>query len=714
MKKDKPEIAEAHIKAGRSILPLISNDKKPNGSWLKYQKEKMTPEEAYKYFEDNPDANMGMVRGEISGITVIDIDGEEGVKALKEANIILPPTSVVKTPRGWHYYYKYNPELKQGANRLEKVDIRNDGGYVVIPPSIVGGVQYSTIKKSGNKISEFNIDVPEYFRGSVHEPLTSKKEISKPQWVADALANGVDSGRRNDVATRLAGYFHSKGITEDIIFSTLKEFALKCTPPITEVELKGIIASISRYSQTNIISYQGNVVPPPLMDSSNDRIRTFIWSEWGLKIVAENIKKTGNGITCKLNISSTEQGHMYMGRLNLHSASQKQQFVRDLKGRAEYDWQGIVNHIAKLIEDSVDAPEEIVDLAKVKEKKEDPFVVYPFMRENNPVILYGDGGEGKSTFAIGVGLSIATGKNFIPTFEVNHTGNVMYLDWEQEAEDVADVMKKMCSGLGVEIPSEKFLYRRMVGSLADHVEAVHRDIIANNVKMIIIDSLVASSGGDVNDSETARILFNSVRGFKVSAIIITHISKADEGKPFGSIFFWNYARNVWMLAKSQDTGVHSSVIGLFHRKSNRNMLTQPVGLEVEFSDSEIKYIEADFQEEPDLSVKTTIADQIEGLLKRSNEGMTVRDIAEELEKTEGQIRKELARKSKGRDVRFENKHGKWELATQVPRNLPRNSGSVHVASSPPKGGENLATLNNNNNLIDENMANEKLKEILGE
>ena len=161
------------------------------------------------------------------------------------------------------------------------------------------------------------------------------------------------------------------------------------------------------------------------MDSSNDRIRTFIWSEWGLKIVAENIKKTGNGITCKLNISSTEQGHMYMGRLNLHSASQKQQFVRDIKGRAVYDWQGIVNHIAKLIEDSVDAPEEIVDLAKVKEKKEDPFVVYPFMRENNPVILYGDGGEGKSTFAIGVGLSIATGKNFIPTFEVNHTGNVM-------------------------------------------------------------------------------------------------------------------------------------------------------------------------------------------------------------------------------------------------------------------------------------------------
>ena len=94
--------------------------------------------------------------------------------------------------------------------------------------------------------------------------------------------------------------------------------------------------------------------------------------------------------------------------------------------------------------------------------------------------------------------------------------------------------------------------------------------------------------------------------------------------------------------------------------------------------------------------------------------MTGRDIAEELEKTEGQIRKELARKSKGRDIRFEQEHGKWQLATQVPRNMPRNSGSVHMASSPPKGGENNATLQPNDGEKKENMANERLKEILGE
>ena len=723
MKNDKPEIAKAHIKAKRSIIPLIKNDKKPNGSWLKYQDERMTPEQAYQYFEKNPEDNMGLVTGKISGITVIDIDGEEGFEALKEANIKLPKTVIVKTPRGWHYYYKYHPELKQGANRLKKVDIRNDGGYVVIPPSAINGVHYENDYTQKKYIQKFDIEVPEDFRGVYTSLTTSTSEnidqISKPMWVSEALTNGVDSGRRNDVASRLVGYFHSKGIGEDIIFTTLKEFAKKCIPPLSDKELKQIITSISRYSQTKIISYQGNIVPPPLMDSSNDRIRTFIWSEWGLKIVAESIRKTILGIQCKLSISSTEQGHMYMGRLNLHSASQKQQFVRDLKGRAEYDWQGIINHIAKLIEDSVDAPEEIVDLAKVERKKDEPFLVYPFMRTNNPVILYGDGGEGKSTFAIGIGLSIATGKNFIPNLEVNQSGNVMYLDWEQEAEDVADVMKKMCLGLNMDVPTDKFLYRRMVGSLSDHLEAVHRDIIANDIKMIIIDSLVASSSGDVNDSETARILFNSVRAFKVSAIIITHISKADEGKPYGSIFFWNYARNVWLLAKSQDTGVHSSIIGLFHKKSNRNMLTQPIGLEIEFTDKSIKYLDTDLQDEPELSSRTTIADQIQGLLKNLESGLTVSRIAEELEKTESQIRKELSRKSKGRDIRFENKHGNWVLATHVPRNVPRNSNNnSSMASSPPKGGENLATHTNDvlkkNTNFDENMANEKLKKILGE
>lgn len=149
------------------------------------------------------------------------------------------------------------------------------------------------------------------------------------------------------------------------------------------------------------------------------------------------------------------------------------------------------------------------------------------------------------------------------------------------------------------------------------------------------------------------------------------------------------------------------------------MLNQPIGLEVEFTDKSIKYLETDLQDEPELSVRTTVADQIQGLLKNLENGLPVNRIAEELEKTESQIRKELNRKSRGRDIRFENKHGNWVLATQVPRNVPRNSINISgMASTPPKGGGNVATPTNDvlkeDKAFDENVANEKLKKILGE
>ena len=143
------------------------------------------------------------------------------------------------------------------------------------------------------------------------------------------------------------------------------------------------------------------------------------------------------------------------------------------------------------------------------------------------------------------------------------------------------------------------------------------------------------------------------------------------------------------------------------------MLSAPLGYSVEFTDDSIKYEEADLQDEPDLSIKTTIADQIEGILKRLGSA-TIKEIAEELERTESHIRKELNRKSKGRDIRFEQESGKWQLATQVPRNMPRTSNGVHEASSPPKGGSNIASLNINNKEETEIVANKRLKEILGE
>lgn len=87
-------------------------------------------------------SNLGVVTGMVSGITVIDIDigpGKMGAEswATAIAEKGEPDTLMSQTGSGgMHVFFQYNSALKTAANVLGKgVDCRNDGGYVVAPPS---------------------------------------------------------------------------------------------------------------------------------------------------------------------------------------------------------------------------------------------------------------------------------------------------------------------------------------------------------------------------------------------------------------------------------------------------------------------------------------------------------------------------------------------------------------------------------------------------
>lgn len=91
---------------------------------------------------DAPPSNIGVVTGEISGITVIDIDigeGKFGAESWAEAikGHGEPQTLMAETGSGgMHVVFKYNSALKTASNVLGKgVDCRNDGGYIVAAPS---------------------------------------------------------------------------------------------------------------------------------------------------------------------------------------------------------------------------------------------------------------------------------------------------------------------------------------------------------------------------------------------------------------------------------------------------------------------------------------------------------------------------------------------------------------------------------------------------
>ncbi len=201
------------------------------------------PEQIRRWWEANPSYNVGLACGEKAGITVIDVDGKEGIASSK--SIMTPDTRVIKTPRGYHLYFVYNPEFHTGADFLPGIDVRTDGGYVVAPPSIVDGKTYTVLRD--RSIVPITV-TPEAFTRRHRNGNTPAGE--QPSWVSDLLASGaVESGSppRNAAATSLAGYFHRQGVPSDIIEAILTPFAEKCSPPLPLRELNKIIQSVSKY-----------------------------------------------------------------------------------------------------------------------------------------------------------------------------------------------------------------------------------------------------------------------------------------------------------------------------------------------------------------------------------------------------------------------------------------------------------------------------------
>jgi hypothetical protein len=102
------------------------------------------PEQIERWFGAGSEpSNIAVVTGEISGVTVLDIDIGEGkfgaeswAEAIKDHGE--PATLIAQTGSGgMHVVFQYNSALKTAGNVLGKgVDCRNDGGYIVAAPSL--------------------------------------------------------------------------------------------------------------------------------------------------------------------------------------------------------------------------------------------------------------------------------------------------------------------------------------------------------------------------------------------------------------------------------------------------------------------------------------------------------------------------------------------------------------------------------------------------
>jgi hypothetical protein len=98
-----------------------------------------------------PVANIAAPTGEAANIMVVDIDGEEGERSaewLADAGFLLYDTTAATSGRGRHLYYRNIRKLRTATGQIAPgIDIRAEGGQIVLPPSLhISGRTYTWLR----------------------------------------------------------------------------------------------------------------------------------------------------------------------------------------------------------------------------------------------------------------------------------------------------------------------------------------------------------------------------------------------------------------------------------------------------------------------------------------------------------------------------------------------------------------------------------------
>lgn len=227
----KKNYALNYLSNGISVFP--TKGKKPLvDEWKPYSKEKPSEQQVIDWWDNWPDADIAGATGAVSGIVVIDIDGGKVPP--------LPLTSVSETSPGHYQYFFRHPGflISNSAKVIApNVDIRGDGGFVVLPPS------RHFNKKTGKQDFTYRWLIPPKEAGFADLPDWILQKV-KAKKSLDTIITGSTQGSRNNDATVVAGSLlskHPQSEWESICWPLLQGWNEKNNPPLSEDELKSCI-----------------------------------------------------------------------------------------------------------------------------------------------------------------------------------------------------------------------------------------------------------------------------------------------------------------------------------------------------------------------------------------------------------------------------------------------------------------------------------------
>lgn len=255
------------------IIPLTNYSKIPKVSWSKEENQIKSIEE----FDNTSKGGTGysLICGKKSNVIVIDIDrnhGDGSVDGIKNFKDLINEfseedkkqilsTFMVKTPRGGkHLYFRYKEGLKSKANYIDGIDVKTDGGIIVLPGS---KVKIDDEIKTYELIQNNNIkEMPQILFDklmSLIKPLDNKKNTTIPNNITHSKYN--EGSRNQELFKEVISIVSKSSIREvNIIDSIAKGLnLLKCNPPLEEQEINTMVSSIMQRLNPSYCDGKGNV-----------------------------------------------------------------------------------------------------------------------------------------------------------------------------------------------------------------------------------------------------------------------------------------------------------------------------------------------------------------------------------------------------------------------------------------------------------------------
>lgn len=256
----KPKMLQAALKyreLGYSVVP-VSVKKKSLVPWARWQSEIPSEDQIAAWWRDYPEANVAIVTGSVSGITVIDIDTAEGSEVIED----LSPDSMVcptaLSPRGKHLYFRHCPGIANKARSLAGCDVRNDGGYIIAPPSRNGrgtyqwapGLKITDVPLSGmpDMLQSILLEGSPNKIGSISSSIGPNRKVRNVSECQDCQERVVSftEGGRDDTLFYLANHLFRSGMPEVNVRKYVEFYAAHCDPPFDADEAENKILSALR------------------------------------------------------------------------------------------------------------------------------------------------------------------------------------------------------------------------------------------------------------------------------------------------------------------------------------------------------------------------------------------------------------------------------------------------------------------------------------